>query len=344
MKILLPAFACLAFLSVRAPAGEPAAPGYRVAKKIPLPGDGGWDFLTCDSASRRVYVTHGDQVQALDADSGEIKGAVTGLKGVHGVALAEGKGFISDGKDDSVVVFESADYKIIKTIKVGKNPDAVLYDPASNRVFVFNARSSNLTVIDPKSLDILGTLPVAGQPEFGAMDGKGALYMDLEDKGELLKIDTQKLKILERWKTKGCDEPSAMAIDPAHARIFLGCSNKIMEALDAATGKTIATLPIGQGVDAIAFDAAKGLIFASSGDGTLTVARQDAPDRYAVAETVATPRRAKTSALDAQTHRLFLPTAEFGPAPEQKPGEHKRAPVLPGSFAVLVLDVAPPQQ
>jgi YVTN family beta-propeller protein len=344
MRISLLTFACVAVLSASASAGAPAAPGYRVAKKFLLPGDGGWDFLTFDSASNRVYVTHGDQVQALDAGSGELKGSVTGLKGVHGVALAEGKGFISDGKDDSVVVFDASTFKVVKTVKVGKNPDAILYDPASGRVFVFDARSAELTVIDPKSLAVLGTVAVAGQPEFGAMDGKGALYMDLEDKGELLKIDTQKLKVLERWKTKGCDEPSAMAFDPADGRIFLGCSNKIMEALDAADGKTVATLPIGQGVDAITFDAAKGLIFASCGDGTLTVARRDDASHYAVAETVATPRRSKTSALDASTHRLFVPTAEFGPAPEQKPGEHKRAPVLPGTFAVLVLEAAPPQK
>ena len=338
MKSPLSAFACLAFLSASSLAAEPGLPGYHIAKKIPLPGDSGWDFLTCDTASRRLYVTHGDQVQVLDADSGELKGSVTGLHGVHGVALAEGKGFISNGKDDSVAVFDTVSFKIAKTIKVGKSPDAILYDPASNRIFVFNARSSDLTVIDPKSLMIVKTFPVKGRPEFGVVDGKGALYLDLEDKGELLKIDANKLTVAERWKTAGCDEPSAMALDSAHGRIFLGCSNKIMEALDIATGKTITTLPIGEGVDTISFDSAKGLIFASSGDGTVTVTRQDGPDRYTVAETLATPKRAKTSALDTQTHRLFLSTAEFGPSPEKKAGEHKRAPVLPGTFAVLVLE------
>jgi hypothetical protein len=193
-------------------------------------------------------------------------------------------------------------------------------------------------------LKVVATVPVKGRPEFGVADGKGALFLDLEDKNEVIKVDTKKLKITERWKIEGCDEPSAMAMDVAHGRIFLGCSGKHMNVLDAGTGKSVASLPIGDGVDAITFDSDKKLIFASCGDGTVTVARQDSADGYKIVETAATPAHAKTSALDVKTHRLFLTTAEFGPMPEHKPGERKRPPVLPGTFTVLVLDTNPPQR
>jgi YVTN family beta-propeller protein len=291
-----------------------AADSYQITKKILIPGQGSWDYLTVDEGARRLYVSHGTQVEVLDLDSGAIVGKIENTQGVHGIAIAPdfGRGFVSDGQSSTVTIFDLKTLKMIADVPTGKKPDAIIYDPATSRVFAFNGGSNSATVIEAKDGKVAGTIDLGGGPEFAAADGNGYVYNNLEDESLVLKINSRTLKVEQRWPTAPCASPSSMAIDAANRRLFLGCRSKVMAVMNADTGQVITALPIGDHVDATAFDVETRLIFNSNGEGTVTVIRQDSPDKYSVVETVKTLPRAKTSALDPKTHRLFLSTAESG--------------------------------
>ena len=289
-----------------------AADNYQITKKIPVPGQGGWDYLTVDEGARRLYVSHGTQVEVIDVDSGAVVGKIENTPGVHGIAVAPelGRGFVSNGQAATVTIFDLKTLKKIADVPTGKKPDAILYDPATSRVFAFNGGSNSATVMDAKDGKVAGTVELGGGPEFAVSDGKGFVFNNLEDEGMVLKIDAKKMTVEQRWKV--CDAPSSMAMDRETRRLFIGCRSKVMAVMNADTGKVITTLPIGDHVDATAYDVESKPIFNSNGEGTVTVIRQDGPDTYSVVETVKTLPRAKTMALDPKTHQLFLSTAENG--------------------------------
>lgn len=303
-------FACLILLG----ASSSSNGGYSVIRKILLPGQGSWDYLTVDDAARRLYVSHGTQVEVLDLDSGAIVGKIENTLGVHGIAIAAdvGRGFVSDGQSSTVTIFDLKTLKTIAELPAGKKPDAIIYDSATSRVFAFNGGSNSATVIEAKDGKVAGTIALGGGPEFAAADGNGYVYNNLEDESLVLKINSRTLKVEQRWPTSPCASPSSMAMDRGNRRLFLGCRSKVMAVMNADTGRIVTTLPIGDHVDATAFDPETRLIFNSNGEGTVTVIHQEGPDKYSIAEIVKTLPRAKTSALDPKTHQLFLSTAESG--------------------------------
>lgn len=304
----------LALSSLLSAAPAPSSGGYSVVKKIPISGSGSWDYLTVDEAARRLYVSHGTQVEVLDIDFLTLVGNIPKTPGVHGIALAPefGRGFVSNGQASTVTIFDLKTLKPIADVPTGQKPDAIIYDPATSRVFAFNGGSNSATAIDAATGKVAGTVDLAGGPEFAVADGNGFVYDNLEDESLLLKINSRELKVEQRWPTAPCASPSSMAMDRANRRLFLGCRSKVMAVVNADTGQVITTLPIGGHVDATAFDTETKLIFNSNGEGTITVIRQDSPDKYSLVETVKTAPRAKTMALDPKTHRLFLSTAENG--------------------------------
>jgi YVTN family beta-propeller protein len=295
-------------------APHPSKGGYEVTRKIEIPGQGGWDYLTVDDAARRLYVSHGTQVEVLDVDSGAIVGKIPNTLGVHGIAIAPelGRGFVSNGQSSTVRVFDLKTLKPIAEVTVGKKPDAIIYDPATSRVFAFNGGDNSASVIDASGAKVMGKIDLGGGPEFAVADGNGFVFNNLEDESQVLKIDSRQLTVEKRWPTSPCQSPSSMAMDKANRRLFIGCRSRVMAVMNADTGEVIITLPIGDHVDATAFDPETRLIFNSNGEGTISVVRQETPDKYSAVQTVKTVPRAKTMALDAKTHRLFLSTAEAG--------------------------------
>jgi YVTN family beta-propeller protein len=308
---LTAAFALAFALASLSPA---SAEGLAITKKIPIAGQGGWDYLAVDEGGRRLYVSHGTQVEVLDVDSGAIVGKIEKTPGVHGIAIAPelGRGFVSNGQSSTVTIFDLKTLKTIAEVPVGKKPDAIIYDPATSRVFAFNGDSNSATAIQAADGKVVGTVDLGGGPEFAVADGSGYVYDNVEDASVVLKINSRTLKVEQRWPTAPCASPSSIAMDRANRRLFIGCRSKVMAVMNADTGKVIATLPIGDHVDATAFDPASRLVFNSNGEGTITVIRQDSPDKYSVVENVKTVPKAKTMALDPKTHRLFLSTAEAG--------------------------------
>jgi DNA-binding beta-propeller fold protein YncE len=288
--------------------------GYSVTKKIPIPGQGSWDYLTVDAAARRLYVSHGTQVEVLDVDSGAIVGSIPKTPGVHGVAIAPelGRGFVSNGQASTVTIFDLKTLKPIAEAPTGQKPDAIIYDDATSRVFAFNGSSNSATAIDAATGKVAGTVNLDGGPEYAAADGKGFVFDNLEDDSLVLKINARDLKVEQRWPTAPCKAPSSMGVDRANRRLFIGCRSKVMAVMNADTGQVITTLPIGDHVDATVFDEETKMIFNSNGEGTVTVIHQNSPDKYSVVETVKTAPKAKTMALDPKTHQLFLSTAENG--------------------------------
>jgi DNA-binding beta-propeller fold protein YncE len=319
-----------------------AAPAhYHVLDKIAVGGEGGWDYLTLDAAARRLYISRGTRVVVLDVDSGKTVGEIPGTEGVHGIALAPDlhRGFTSNGRSSTVTTFDTGTLAVIGSVKAtGDNPDAIIYDPASRRVFTFNGRGKNATAIDAATATVAGTIPLDGKPEFGVADGKGRVFVNIEDKNQISVIDSRALRVEKSWPIAACDEPSGLAMDRKNGRLFTVCHNKSMAVLDAETGRVVASVPIGEGVDAAAWDPSTGLAFASNGEGTLTVVKQDGPDAYHVIENAATQKSARTMALDEKTHRVFLAAAEFGTPPAPTTEQPRpRAPMVPGSFTILVL-------
>ena len=305
--------AAISSLTVLA-APAPPADGYSITKKIPISGQGSFDYLTVDEGGRRLYVSHGTQVEVLDVDSGTVVGNVPNTLGVHGIAIAAefGRGFVSNGQSSTVTIFDLKTLKPISDVPTGKKPDAIIYDPATKRVFAFNGGGDSATAIDAATGKVAGTVDLKGGPEFAAADGQGFVYNNLEDENLVLKIDANKLTVEQRWPTAPCASPSSMAIDRTNHRLFLGCRSKVMAVMNADTGQIITTLPIGDHVDATAFDPETKLIFNSNGEGTVSVIHEDGADKYSVIETVKTLPHAKTLALDPKTHQLFLSTAESG--------------------------------
>jgi len=287
---------------------------YQITRKIPIPGKGSWDYLVVDEGGRRLYVSHGTQVEVLNVDSGAIVGKVENTPGVHGIAIAPelGRGFASNGQSSTVTIFDLKTLKTIAEVPVGKKPDAIIYDPATSRVFAFNGDSSSASAIEAATGKVVGTVDLGGGPEYAVADGSGYIYNNLEDASVVLKINARSLRVEQRWPTAPCASPSSMAMDRPNRRLFIGCRNKLMAVVNADTGQVITTKPIGDHVDATAFDSASRLIFNSNGDGTITVIHQESPDKYSVVENVKTLPKAKTMALDPRTHRLFLSTAEAG--------------------------------
>jgi len=317
-----------------------AGPGYHVIEKLQLGGEGGWDYLTVDSAAHRLYVSRGSHVMVVDLETGKVAGDIPGTLGVHGIALAPklGRGFTSNGRLDTVTIFALDTLKPIGEVKTGKNPDCILFDPASGRVFTFNGRSGDATAFNAATGAVDGTIPLGGKPEFARSDEAGKIYVNIEDKSEVVEIDSQKLTVLRRFSLAPCEEPSGMGFDVEHHRAFSGCHNKIMTVLDTVSGKVIATVPIGAGVDGNGFDPGAGFAFSSNGEGTLTVARESSAGTFEVAETVTTERGARTMAIDTVTHRIYLPTARFGPAPPPTEDQPRPRPALiADSFVILVV-------
>lgn len=317
-----------------------SAPGYHIVNTWKLGGEGGWDYLKADSDAHRLYISRSTRVLVIDTDSGKSVGEIPDTPGVHGIALAPelGKGFTSNGRENTVTVFELQTLKVLNKVKVGTRPDAILYDPATKRVFTFNAGSKDATAVDAAKGDVVGTVPLGGKPEFAASDGKGTVFVNLEDKNQLFAIDANKLTVKNQWPLPGCDEPSGLAIDQKNRRLFVGCGNKVMPVVNADNGEVLAVLPIGEGVDATAFDDGSGLAFASCGEGVLTVVREESPEKFVVAESIPTQKGARTMALDTKTHNVFTVTAKFGPPPAPTPQQpHPYPSVLPDTFVVLVL-------
>jgi len=322
-------------------APTPAHAQYQLKQKFVLGGDGGWDYLTYDPVGKRLFISRGTRVMVVDPAKGTVLSEIPDTAGVHGIALAQdlGKGFTSNGRDNTVTVFDLKTLKETAKVKLegGENPDAILYDPASKRVFTFNGRSKNATVIDADKGTVVATIPLDGKPEFAAADGKGMVYVNIEDKSELTAIDAKKATVTGSWPLTGCEEPSGLAMDQKNRRLFAGCHNKVMAVVNADTGKVLATPTIGAGVDANGFDPGTQLAFSSNGDGTLTVVHEDAPDKYTVAQNAETLRGARTMALDTNTHDVYLVTAEFDEQPPAKEGDRPRRTMKPGTFTLLVM-------
>ena len=312
--------------------------GYHVVKKIAVGGEGGWDYITSDFQSHRLFASHGTKVVVISTDSDQVIGEIPKTEGVHGIAVANelGRCFISNGRASTVSIVDLKTLKLIDTVAVGKNPDAILYDPFTRRVFVFNGRSNDASILDAEKGNVISTLPLGGKPEFSATDGKGRVFVNIEDKSEIVAIDAKEMKILNRWPIKPGEEPSGLAIDIEHNRLFSVCSNKLMVILDADNGTVLASLPIGDRTDGCAFDPGMGLAFSANGEGTMTVVREESPSKFSVLDTVKTQIGGRTITVDPVTHTLYIPTAEFGPAPAPTPEHPRPRPViLPNTFCIL---------
>jgi YVTN family beta-propeller protein len=291
-----------------------AAAGYHLLRTIPVGGTGGWDYLTVDEPGQRLFVSHETQVEVIDLATNSVNGKIADTPGVHGIALAEdaGYGFISNGQASTVTVFNLKTLAAISQVPTGKKPDAIVYDPATHRVFAMNGGSDSSTVIDAASGKVAGTIALGGGPEFAAADGSGNVFVNLEDQSEVLRIDARGLKVTNRWPLVPCERPSSMAIDRANHRLFIGCRSKVMAVVNSDTGTVIVTLPIDDHVDASAFDPATGLIFNSTGAGTIDVFHQDSPDEYSAVQRIPTHAGSKTMALNSKTHELLVPSNASG--------------------------------
>lgn len=309
-KILANLFCVVAFSALAAS----AATNYQPLKNVSVPGTGGWDYIAVDEAARRVYITHATQVDVLDADSLVHVGTIPDTPGAHGVAIAAefGRGYISAGKADAVIPFDLKTLKTSSQIMAGKKPDAIVYEPLTKRVYVMNGDSDSITVLNAADGSVAGTIELGGGPEFGVSDGKGNFYVNLEEKNETLRIDVKALKVKDRWPLAPCGTPTALAMDVEGRRLFVGCRSKHLAVLNADTGKLVFTAPIGERVDAAAFDPATKLVLLSTGDGKVSVFHQDSPDKYSLAQDLATHAGAKTFGYDAKTKRLYVPSSENG--------------------------------
>jgi YVTN family beta-propeller protein len=315
-------------------------PGYHVLKRLHLGGEGGWDYPIIDGPNRRLYLTRGHHVQVVDLSTDKLVGDIPDTPGVHGVALAPdlNRGFTSNGKANTVSIFDMKTLKIIGQVKAGDNPDAIVYDPVTRRVFVGNGRSHDITVIDAAKGTAIKTIPLGGKPEFAVADGTGRIFVNIEDTAEFVTIDCHMLNIVKRSALTSCEEPTGLALDQKHHRLFSVCHNRIMTVLDTESGLTLATLPIGGGVDGAGYDPIRKLAFSSNGDGTLTIIKETAPGVFSVAETIMTLPGTRTMAIDPVTHSLYLPSAHFESAPGPvKSGEKIRPVMIKDSFGVLVV-------
>jgi DNA-binding beta-propeller fold protein YncE len=312
---------------------------YHLSSSIAIPGSGGWDYIAADSDNRRLYVSHSTVVDVVDLDSEKIVGQIAGTNGVHGIAIANdlGRGFISAGRDNQIVIFDLKTLATLGTAKTGTNPDGILYEPSTQRVFAFNGRSKNATVINAKDGSVVGTIELGGKPEFPVADGKGDVFVNVEDKNEIAHINAKTLNVKARWSIAPAESPSGLAIDKEHHRLFAVCDGKKMVVLNYDNGKVVATVPIGEGPDAAAYDPGAHIAFSSNGEGTVTVVNAEGHDKY-TPSTVDTKKGARTMTVDLKTHKLYLPSAEYGPAPAATADNpHPWPSIVEGSFKILVL-------
>ena len=315
--------------------------GYRVVTKTLIGGDGGWDYLFVDAGARRLYLSHGDHVVVVDDDNLKVVGEIPNTQGVHGVAVAteSNHGFTSNGRTSTITIFDLKTLKVIKEVPVtGKNPDAILYDPFSKKLFTFNGRSQDATVLNPETGDTLATIFLGGKPEFAVTDLKGHVFVNIEDKSEIAAIEAQSNKVITRWSIAPGEEPSGLAMDISNRQLFSVCGNKMMVVSDPDNAKVVTTVAIGEGPDACKFDPELNLAFSSNGEGTITVIHEDSPTKFSVLETVKTLPRARTMEIDTKSHALFTVTAEFGETPKPTT-EHPRPrpPMVPNTFVLLEL-------
>lgn len=334
-KLILAVFVGLMFLNS---VGVVAQSNYKIARKISVGGDGGWDYITVDGASSRIYASHSTTAVVIDIKTGKVVGSIPDTKGIHGIAVAPeiNRGYTSNGRDSSVTVFDLKTLKPIDRLKVtGGNPDCILYDEFSQKIYTFNGRSSNITVIDTKENKVVATIPLDGKPEFATSDGKGRIYVNIEDKSTISVIDAKDFKVVQNWPIAPGEEASGLAMDTETHRLFSVCRNKLMVVMDAQTGKVVATLPIGDRCDGVTFDPGKKIAYSSNGEGTITVVQEVDANTFKVLENAKSQLGGRTIAVDKVTHHLYLPTAEFG-APVA--GE-RRPPIKPNSF--VILDIEP---
>ena len=319
---------------------------WEVLQRWKLGGEGGWDYLTPDPDKDRLFISRGTRVDVISTESGKLLGSIPDTSGVHGIALAKAlnRGYTSNGRSNSVTVFDLDTLKVIQEVKIpGGNPDAILYEPTGKHVFTFNGASKNVTVLDASSLGVIATIPVPDKPEFAATDGHGQVFVNIEsDPGQMVVIDAQKLAVKNTWPLPGCNSPSGLALDGAHHRLFSVCDGKVMAVTDALSGKQVALVPIGEHPDAAAYDEKRATAYSSNGEGTLSVVHQDTADHYSVTDTVPTQRGARTLALDGKTGKIYLVTSDFGPAPAPTAAQpHPRPTMIPDSFVVLVVGKRP---
>jgi hypothetical protein len=315
--------------------------GYHLVKKVILGGVGGWDYLNADPVSHRVFISRGNHVMVVDAE-GSVVGDIPNLMGTHGAAIVNefNHGFTSNGGSNSVTMFDLKTLAVLSDIKMpdAVGPDGYIYDTTSKRVFTFNGRSNNATAVDAKSGEVLaGSVPIGGKPEAAQADGAGHIFVNVEDKDQLLEFDSKTLMVMNTWPLAPCTQPSGMAIDPPHKRLFVGCHNNLMVVVDFTTGKVVASEPIGMGIDADGFDPSTGFAFASCGDGTITVVHEDTPDKYTVVDTIKTQAGARTMAYDISNHNIYTVTADLMPAPAPTPDNPRPRPIqVPNSFTLLI--------
>jgi DNA-binding beta-propeller fold protein YncE len=319
---------------------------YQLQKEIPIGGEGGWDYLSVDEAARRLYVSHTSKVVVIDIDKDAVAGEIADTPGVHGFAIAPelGRGFSSNGRENKASIVDLKTLKTIQKVDTGENPDAILYEPGQKEVYAFNGRGHSATVFDANTGKVVATVKLPGKPEFAAADPEaGKVYCNIEDTSAVVAIDTKTHQVTGAWPIAPGEEASGMAFDAAHHRLFLGCNNKLMVMMDSATGKVVGSVPIGQGVDAIAFDPGTQMAFASCGEGAVTIAHEDAPDKLTPAQTLPTERGARTMTIDPKTHRIFLASARYEAAPAGGgQGGRGRPKMIPDSFKILVYGTEKP--
>jgi len=322
---------------------SPPAGGYHLLKKYDLGAAPGgkeyWDYITFDPTTRRLYISHNTEVKIVDADSGAVTGSIPDLKRVHGIAIVSelGRGFISDGGADEVVVFDLKTLKITGHIKTGGNPDCIIYDPASKHIFAMNGKTNDASVIDPATAAVVATIPMGGRPEYAVSDGRGLIYDNIEDKNEVVAIDSLTNTVKSRWPIAPAEEATAIDLDVPHHRLFIGGRNKLLAIMDTASGKVIQTFPIGAGVDTNLYEPESGLLFVAAREGLLHIFHEDTPDHFSVVETVKTEFGARNMALDPKTHRLFIDASDFDPAPQPTAEQPHPQPVpISGTFRLLV--------
>jgi DNA-binding beta-propeller fold protein YncE len=317
------------------------APTYTVTRRTTLGGDGGWDYLTVDTAAHRLYISRGTHVQVVNTDTDALVGDIPDTPGVHGIALdiAAHHGYTSNGRDSTVTVFDTRTLAPLRRVPVpARNPDAIMFDDFSQRVFTFNGGSASTTAIAVANDSVVGTLALGGKPEFANSDGTGTIFVNIEDTHEIVAFDAKALTVTHRWNLAGCEDPTGQALDRAHHRLFATCGNKVMVVIDSRSGAPVATVPIGDGSDGVMFDDARQLAISANGDGSMTVVHEDTPRQFTVTQTVTTMPRARTLTIDRRTHALYTVSATFGAAPAPTPATPRpRPPMVAGSFTLLTI-------
>ena len=318
------------------------AQSYSITHTFTLGGEGGWDYIVPDAPNHRLFIARQNRVMVVDMNDGRLIAEIPGIKGAHGTAIVSdiGRGFATSGSDSSILMFDAKTYKGLLKIKAGADADAIIYDPASKHIFSFNGDANTSTVVDPRRGTVIANIPLGGKPEYGQSSRDGKVYVNLEDSSQIAEIDTKTNTVTRRWSLAPCVSPASLAIDIKRQRLFSGCHNGMLAVSDYTSGTVVATVPIGQGVDGGGWDPIRREVYTSNGDGTLTVIKQDSPNKYHVVENVQTALRSRTMGIDPATHRIYLPSAQFGPVPADSTptNPRRRAPMIPGSFSVIVVE------